>query len=265
MYGLVKEEYLGNTKRSYSNSQGISVVETEYKQKVFEGWHSHENAHITLFMKGGTLEKRKNTYHTISPEKLLFYHSDELHLNYETQFPSNNINIEIEPEILIEYSFTESMFEQAVHDNAKVKFLILKMYKECLMKDHFTNDAISMLFTQLSGQLERKERALHFPRWIKQLHELLNDCWDENPCLHDLAGELNVNHITISKYFPKYFGCTLGEYMRRLKIDHSIGLIREHGQSLTEVALQCGFADQSHFIRIFKDQTGFLPKQFQKM
>lgn len=72
MYGLVKEEYLGNTKRSYNNSQGISVVETEYKQKVFEGWHSHENAHITLFMKGGTLEKRKNTYHTNFSREIAF-------------------------------------------------------------------------------------------------------------------------------------------------------------------------------------------------
>ncbi|MBE8724994.1 hypothetical protein [Flavobacterium hungaricum] len=46
MYELEKEKYLGNTKNIFNNKQGIAVVETEYQSKVFEGWHSHANAHI---------------------------------------------------------------------------------------------------------------------------------------------------------------------------------------------------------------------------
>lgn len=265
MYELEKEKYLGNTKRCYNNTQGISVVETEYREKVFEGWHSHENAHITLFLKGGTLEKRKNTSHAVSPGSLLFYHSDELHLNYETQFPSNNINIEIEQSILTEFEFTEAMFEKAICDNANTKLLILKMYKECFLQDNFTNDTIGILFAQLANGLDHKERLSKCPPWVKQLYELLNDCWNENPSLHDLSAILNINPITISKHFPRYFGCTLGEYLRRLKIDQSLSLMKKESITLTDVAFRCGFTDQSHFIRTFKDQTGFLPKQFQKM
>lgn len=59
MYELEKEQYLGNTKNIFTTSNGIAVVETEYQNKVYEGWHSHNNAHITLFLKGGTTEKRK--------------------------------------------------------------------------------------------------------------------------------------------------------------------------------------------------------------
>ena len=61
MFELEKEKYLGNTKNTFNNKQGIAVVETEYQQKVYEGWHSHNNAHITLFLKGGTAEKRKKS------------------------------------------------------------------------------------------------------------------------------------------------------------------------------------------------------------
>ncbi|MFV8347795.1 AraC family transcriptional regulator [Flavobacterium sp. ZB4P13] len=35
--------------------------------------------------------------------------------------------------------------------------------------------------------------------------------------------------------------------------------------SLTDISFECGFADQSHFIRTFKQQTGFLPKKFQNL
>jgi len=53
--------------------------------------------------------------------------------------------------------------------------------------------------------------------------------------------------------------------MRRVKIDKSLHLIKQQHATLTEIALRCGFADQSHFIRTFKAATGFLPKEFKKV
>ena len=265
MYELEKEKYLGNTKNIFTNSQGISVVETEYQQKVFEGWHSHNNAHITLFLRGGTSEKRKNSSTDVGPGSLLFYHSDELHMNHKTLFPSKNINIEVEENLLKDLQITEATIEKSIQNTTLTKFLILKIFKESQVADTFSGDTINMLFAQLSQantHLEKYEKA---PFWVKSLNELLNDCWNENPNLQDLATVLNVNPITISKHFPKYFGCTLGEYMRRIKINRSLSLIESNENNLTEISFQCGFSDQSHFIRTFKNQTGFLPKQFQKI
>ncbi|MFB9078218.1 helix-turn-helix transcriptional regulator [Flavobacterium procerum] len=265
MYELENEKYLGNTKNSFNTQQGIAVVETEYQQKVYEGWHSHNNAHITLFLKGGTTEKRKNFSETVGPGSLLFYHSDELHLNQNTLFPSRNINIEMEENLLKELDLSEALIEKSVQNSALTKFLILKIFKETQNADHFTNDNIRMLFSQLSHSSTHLERFEKSPYWVKSLSELLNDCWNENPNLQDLSQVLQLNPITISKHFPKYFGCTLGEYMRRIKINRSLSLIQSSHSSLTEIALDCGFSDQSHFIRTFKNQTGFLPKHFQKL
>ncbi|OXA94117.1 helix-turn-helix domain-containing protein [Flavobacterium hercynium] len=265
MYELEKEKYLGNTKNNFNTTQGISVIETEYQNKVYEGWHSHNNAHITLFLKGGTTEKRKNFSETVGAGSLLFYHSDELHLNQNTLFPSKNINIEIEENLLKELQISEAVIEKSLQNEALTKFLILKIYKETFVADTFSNDTITMLFSQLSNSHQHLSKLEKSPFWVKSLQELLNDCWNENPNLHDLAQVLQLNPITISKHFPKYFGCTLGEYMRRIKINRSLSLIQSNHTNLTEIGLECGFADQSHFIRTFKNQTGFLPKQFQKL
>ena len=265
MFELEKEKYLGNTKNIFNNKQGIAVVETEYQQKVYEGWHSHNNAHITLFLKGGTAEKRKNASTVVGPGSLLFYHSDELHLNQDTLFPSKNINIEIEENLLKELQISEAIIEKSTRNTTLTKFLILKIFKESIVADSFSGDTINMLFAQLSNANMHLEKYEKSPFWVKSLNELLNDCWNENPNLQDLAQILNLNPITISKHFPRYFGCTLGEYMRRIKIDRSLSLIESNQINLTEIGFQCGFADQSHFIRTFKNQTGFLPKQFQKL
>lgn len=265
MYELEKEKYLGNTKNIFNTYEGLAVVETEYQNKVYEGWHSHNNAHITLFLNGGTTEKRKSFSETVGPGSLLFYHSDELHLNQNTLFPSRNINVEIEENLLKELEINESVIEKSVQNVALTKFLILKIFKETQTADSFSNDTIRMLFSQLLNSNNHLERFEKSPFWVKSLNELLNDCWNENPNLQDLAQVLHLNPITISKHFPKYFGCTLGEYMRRIKINRSLSLIQSSSENLTEIALQCGFSDQSHFIRTFKNQTGFLPKQFQKL
>ncbi len=265
MFELDREKYLGSTKNIFNTNQGISVVETEYNNKVYEGWHSHNNAHITLFLKGGTTEKRKHFTETVGSGSLLFYHSDELHLNQKTIFPSQNINLEIEEHLFKELEINEAVIEKSIQNSALTKFLILKIFKETQNPDPFSSDTIKMLFAQLSNANEHLERFEKSPFWVKSLNELLNDCWNENPNLQDLAQVLQLNPITISKHFPKYFGCTLGEYMRRIKINRSLSLVQSDKINLTEIAFECGFADQSHFIRTFKAQTGFLPKQFQKL
>lgn len=65
--------------------------------------------------------------------------------------------------------------------------------------------------------------------------------------------------------FPRIFGCTLGEYARQVKIEKAISLIGQSRGSLADIAYECGFADQSHFIRAFKSATGFLPGEFKKI
>lgn len=173
MYELHKEKYLGTTKNCFKTEQGISVVETEYHQKVFEGWHSHHNAHITLFLKGGTTEKRKNHTETLRSGSLLFYHSDELHLNLDTLFPSRNINIEIEETLLTKLDLSEAAIERSIENKSHVKFLILKIFRETMNPDAFSEDTIGMLFSQLSGSSAHTEKLAKSPLWVKTLRELL--------------------------------------------------------------------------------------------
>ena len=103
------------------------------------------------------------------------------------------------------------------------------------------------------------------PQWARLLRSILNDRWNENILLHELASLVQVHPVTISKFFPKYFRCTLGEYVRKLRIEKATTLILKSQLSLTDIAHQCGFFDQSHFIRVFKQTTGFLPNTYKKI
>ena len=103
------------------------------------------------------------------------------------------------------------------------------------------------------------------PDWVIKVREFLHDNWDKPISLWELSLVAGVHPITISKHFPFYFSCTLGEYLRSLKIEKALGLIKSTRRSLLDIAMECGFADQSHFTRVFKLMTGFLPNDFRKL
>jgi AraC family transcriptional regulator len=152
---------------------------------------------------------------------------------------------------------------EGLSKSANTKFTALKIYKELAVQDEFSDSSIEMLILNLlSGETETKNER---PKWVEKVIELLNDSWNEPLSLKDLAAAANVYPTTISKHFPKYVSCTLGEYRRRLKIEKSLSFIKTSNQSLTEIAYQCGFADQSHFTRTFKQLTGFLPRQYETL
>ncbi|WP_449437172.1 helix-turn-helix transcriptional regulator [Pedobacter steynii] len=137
------------------------------------------------------------------------------------------------------------------------------MYKELQVQDRICNDSIEMLILNL---IQTKSPALkgRLPRWTQLVQELLYDNWNQEMSLYQIASAAGIHPVTVSKYFARYFGCSMGEYRRRLKIERALQLMRSSDKSLSEIAYTCAFFDQSHFIRAFREATGISPKQFSK-
>lgn len=256
MLRLERSRYLGTNVHTFC-SEGLTVSETIYHKKVFEGWHCHENHHITFIAGGGNREERKRQEIMASPGTILRYNEGEMHRNMHTQHPSRNINLEIEGSFLTRHQLT---FPQ-LQDTPGLKLSILKIYQESRIADSSSHASIEAMLLSLFGA----EGSKNTPPWITQLRELIHDRWNENLSLQELSAHIQVHPVTISKYFPRYFSCTLGEYVRKVRIEKAVGLIKAQQMSLTQLAYHCGFFDQSHFIRAFKTYTGFRPKEYQQL
>ncbi|MET6995928.1 helix-turn-helix transcriptional regulator [Chitinophaga defluvii] len=261
---LEKATYLGTNTHSYY-ADGILISETAYHRKVFEGWHSHQHPHITFIIEGGNQEQRKHREQEVRPGEVLLYHSGERHRNKNTQHPSRNINFEIESSFLDRYELDFSSLYQGGTSSPGYKAGLLKIYRECCVNDVHTVSSIHALLLELFNIAQTPGKTTRIPQWAIRLQQLLHDTWDDTPSLTQLAAILQVHPVTISKYFPVYFSCTLGEYIRRIKVEKAVAYIKEPGSSLTEIAYRCGFTDQSHFIRTFRTATGFLPGEYKKM
>lgn len=262
MLKLTPGKYLGQICRNW-NANGILVTEAAYPVPVFEGWHAHDNHHISFILQGGNREQRKDRETELLPGEVVNYRSGELHRNRNTQRHSRNINLEIGSGFLDAYELAPYSFDTISFREPDAKFAILKIYRECTGSDHYSATAVHSL---VLGLLPIKDaRPGHRPHWAKQLRDILHDRWDENIPLQELARLLQVHPVTISRYAPRYFHCTLGEYVRKIRIEKAIGMVQTGALPLTGIAHRCGFYDQSHFIRAFKKMTGFLPGSYRRL
>ncbi|MDQ3684783.1 MAG: AraC family transcriptional regulator [Acidobacteriota bacterium] len=100
------------------------------------------------------------------------------------------------------------------------------------------------------------------PCWLEQAKDLLHAQFAENLVFMDIAESFGVHPVHFAHIFRKFYGCTMGEYVRRLRVDSASRLLTSTDSSLADVAVTSGFSDQSHFSKTFKHATGMTPAQY---
>lgn len=117
----------------------------------------------------------------------------------------------------------------------------------------------------LSGMLERVMDAIRdnkqFPnavllgRAVSYMEEHLADPLDRDSVAR--AAGLSGSHF--SHLIREKTGRTFTDLMAQYRVDHAKTLLRRTGTGITQIALDCGFGDQSYFTRVFKRYTGQTP------
>lgn len=80
--------------------------------------------------------------------------------------------------------------------------------------------------------------------------------------LDDLSAIAHVSRYHLVRQFNESLGMSPHAYQNQLRVNLGKKLLAE-GLSISQVAIDTGFADQSHFARVFKRYTGATPLQYQ--
>jgi AraC family transcriptional regulator len=241
----------------------LTKVSSYFPNDGSDSVHFHENAFLSFVIKGGGIIKSQSLMCERLPGNLIFSYAGERHQCVAKLFPTVNVNMEVGLDLLRANCLTEAALENSIRKNPNAKPLMLKIYKEILCDDDCSSPSIKILLFDLISNARLSDNDQ--PVWVGRIYELMNDRWSESLSLEDLARTAGVHPVTVSKYFRKYFGCTFGEYMRRIRIERSLSIIKNSSFSLTQIGYECGFYDQSHFTRTFRQLTGFSPKSYAKL
>lgn len=82
--------------------------------------------------------------------------------------------------------------------------------------------------------------------------------------LQEVAGVACMSHNYFSRVFHNLTGQTFSGYLTDLRIQHACTMLRDHEETVTEIALQCGFSNVNSFIRCFREKLGITPGRYRQ-
>ncbi len=115
----------------------------------------------------------------------------------------------------------------------------------------FINELYS---SQSAGKPEKSPGQQKIEKVLRYIDSRIRD----DICLSDLAREFGMSGNRFSDYFKSCTSFTPKQYVIQKRIQLARIMLSE-GRSVTETAMDAGFGNLSHFIRIFKQKTGWTP------
>lgn len=246
--------------------EGTILTEVEYTSNIAQlPWHYHENVLFYYHLRGRLDEvNKKKTVHC-SPGTLLFHHWQDPHYDKNFSSDASFFHIEIESKWFSQHHVKASILEGSIHlENPVLNPLFLKIHQEIKINDDTSQLSVDGLLLQSIAEITRMSSVEKFrtPGWAKKIKEIIHDRIGEKITLDILSLETGIHPVHLSKEFPKYFGTGFGQYIRNVRIQKATQLLTQKHLSLTDIAYQCGFSDQSHFIRCFRNAIGVTPHAY---
>jgi AraC family transcriptional regulator len=245
---------------------GITITETVYDRE-FVDWHYHENPHFTLVTSGKIKQGTRRETFECCADTLLFHNWQEPHYNIKPAGVTRAFQVEIDAAWYRKFEVDPHLLPAAAKiTRPNIRLLFYNIYKEAKIFDATSTFTIDSLLLETFETIRGFEtRCVGTPLWVTRLDELLHDDSDRPFSLRDLSNELGLHWAHLSREFPRYFRCNFSQYVRKLKVERSLALLRDGRRSVAEITFICGFADQSHFIRCFREFTGITPRNFRQI
>ncbi len=237
--------------------------------------HSHHEYQLGLSFNCQGEYFYRGAYHPIPIGNLSIIHSGEVHSPSERTYlpePATFWMMHVDPSLLEEVALeiarkpVELPFftEPVLRDRSLIRLfqnlcIAIETNATRLEKDSLTLDFFSSLITHQT-KLAPKSYPTVKPA-IAIVCDFLQANCQKNVSLAQLAKISGLSRFYLSRLFRRQMGLTISAYQMQIRIDRAKKLLAE-GRSITQVASETGFYDQSHFGGYFKRLVGTTPGNY---
>ena len=143
--------------------------------------------------------------------------------------------------------------------------VVSKLMQECAQCQSDSALLIESLCFELMGAVAAPTSEQCAPTWLKRACDMLQDDYAQAMAIKDLSRTVGVHPIHLTRTFRAFYRCTPGEFLRARRLQRAAELLTSTRLSLIEVALESGFADQSHLTKHFRRTYGVPPGQYRRL
>ncbi|HEX6187377.1 MAG TPA: AraC family transcriptional regulator [Pyrinomonadaceae bacterium] len=247
------------------NVHGFRLAESAYPPGYEHPKHSHEYGCFYLLLEGSLTERFGKKSRECEPMSMVFNHPGEEHSDSFHRTGGRNFVLEMDRDrlaVLREHSLV--LDQSAQFYGGLLAWLGIRVYNEFRRMDSVSPLVIESLGVEIMAEISRsaKRDERKPPIWLERTREFLHENFAESLSLSEVAAIAEVHPVHLVRVFRSFYRCTIGEYVRRLRVEFASRELSRSDLPLATIASSAGFSDQSHLSRTFKQHTGLSPSEF---
>ena len=264
---------------NYSYAQdlgGLELLQANFHHQCFSR-HVHEGYCIGVIESGAQRFYRSGGNHIAARDSIILVNADQVHdghratengWSYQAMYP---IPAMLEPVFRelrgpgagMPYFSRPVVSDPLLANQIRYLFRLLSEPNYTLERETYYLALMSQLIQRHGSSYAELPALGKEPVSMNQVREYLDANFTSNISVQTLATLVGLNPFYLTRLFQKTYGLPPHAYQVQCRIHLSKQLLRR-GLSLSEIALQAGFTDQSHLNRHFKRHMGVTPGSYKR-
>lgn len=241
--------------------ESFIVTEGYYPPSLRIRRHDHELASVCVVLAGSYDEEFGRQRRRAQPGMVIVHPEGEHHEETHDLVRVKLLTVEVATGWLEELRPSVRAFNESWHRmDYSITSLACRISSEIGRRDATSGPVIESSILEIFAALDSSTTAeTNKSKWLSRVRERLESEFQHPPTLRQLAEMAGVHSVYLARAFRKRFGCSVGEYIRRLQVGKAAILLENESSPLSTVAYEAGFADQCHMTRRVRAETGLTP------
>ena len=262
---LAPGHFYGETSDRYEVSE-FRLMDAAYRPGISLPKHSHTRACFSVMLEGALSETYERRSLEWRPFSVGFNPPDEEHSNVVHDTGARFLIVEVTPEWLKRVSdHSGALRHSFIFQAEQLRYVGFRLCREAQHVDAVSQLAIEGLLFEVVAEASRlnvRQKPAEYPRWLEQARELIHAHFADSLTIAGIAQTAGIHPVHLARVFRIHHHCTIGEYIRKLRIDFVCHELSKSSTPIAEISCRAGFYDQGHLSKTFKRLTGLTPTQY---
>jgi AraC family transcriptional regulator len=222
--------------------------------------HEHENAYLCFVLQGGFELRASGRDHACHAGAVLAHPAGHEHSNRFLPTRGRCVNLHLGADWVEQDRALSDWLADFRHVALPARHAALqRLASEMAARDSAAPLACAAAAIELLTAAMRSTAPRAEPGWVRRVVDRLEADLAQAPGLTELARDCGLHPSHLARVFKQARGETVGDYVRRRRVEQAEQALHRGDLPLAEIAAQAGFADQAHFTRVFRAHFGIAP------
>ncbi len=226
--------------------------------------HLHGDASLSIVVGGDYLECIRSSERHYAAGYVAFCPAGTMHAQQFGASGARQIIVEPEHDWLAWLSDRLNLGEAPYGHAGEFQQLGSRLVHELTQTDEFSALAQEGMILEIIAAFGRfaGSQTAKPPAWLSVARDFIHAHACAPLSTAQIARAAGRHEIHLAREFRRYYGSSIGNYLRRLRVEKAASLLAQSREDITGIALRCGFASHSHLCRVFRAQYGVTPSEY---